>query len=218
MQIPLVIGIAGLARCGKDTLAAQIRARFERMKVPCVHLSIAKPVKEDLDPLLKKTFNISAFTQNNTEKEFIRPLLVCYATDLGRKKDKDIWLKRIAPEIELNQKKSIISIISDVRFENEVKFIKDLGGIVIHITRSRNKPGSLAERINDPLVKKLADYKMVWKSFTPGTDSDGKSFEQETCFYHVSRIFNKYGWNTYDRHRSISNDEEGKSNKSTTNV
>jgi hypothetical protein len=170
-ELPLIFGIAGVARCGKDTLGKHLME-----------------LKRDLDPFLKDKLNISAFTENNSEKDLIRPMLVCWGTDTCRKIDPDYWIKKIEKQVKTSINNKIIVVITDVRYENEAKWIKENGGFLIHLSRMGQKPSNFQERLNDPIVKRNADHIIKWKTFTD---------EKETCNYHLSKLFYTKGWSTY---------------------
>lgn len=187
-EMPLIFGISGVARCGKDSFAKYLSQKLERMTLPNVTCSFAQNLKLSVDSLTKEMFNISAFTENDEEKKLLRPLLVALGTDVARKYDKDFWIKKIEKKVQSCMDNKIITIIPDVRYENEVKWIKSFGGLVVHITRLGVKPANFEERANNPIIKKLADYKINWKTFTD---------EKETCTYHVNKLFFKYGWSLY---------------------
>ena len=78
MEGKRLIGICGVARSGKDTLAEIILNHKGGGKI----LSIADALKRDLDPLLKKRIGHSAFSEDPAIKKIIRPLLVCYGTEV----------------------------------------------------------------------------------------------------------------------------------------
>ena len=187
-ELPLLFGIAGVARCGKDTLAKYLIQKIEKTSIPCMKISFASALKTDLDELTKSSFNISAFTENNKEKELIRPLLVCYGTEVARKIDPDFWIKRLQKRILNSIENKIICIIPDVRYENETKWIQSQGGFVIHLSRMGQKPANFEEKANDPIIKKVANHRIRWKTF---------SDEKETCNYHVNKLFYNQKWSTY---------------------
>ena len=185
---PLIFGISGIARCGKDTLARHLIAKLQKSGFPAIPISFASVLKYDLDAFLKEKVNISAFTEITQEKEIIRPLLVAYGTNVCRKIDPDCWIKKIEKQVKASINNKIIVVIPDVRYENEGKWIKENGGFLIHLSRMRQKPFVFEEKVNDPIVKKIADYKIRWKTFTD---------EKETCNYHLSKLFYSKGWSTY---------------------
>jgi hypothetical protein len=187
-ELPLIFGISGIARCGKDTLGKHLISKLQKSGFPTIQISFASVLKYDLDPFLKDKVNISAFTENTQEKEIIRPLLVAYGTNVCRKIDPDHWIKKIEKQVKASTSNKIIVVITDVRYENEGKWIKDNGGFLIHLSRMGQKPANFEEKVNDPIVKKIADYKIKWKTF---------SDEKETCNYHLSKLFYSKGWSTY---------------------
>ena len=187
-ELPLIFGIGGFARCGKDTLGKHLINKLNKSGFPALNISFATELKKDLDPFLKDKLNISAFTDSNSEKELIRPMLVCWGTDTCRKIDPDYWIKKIEKQVKSSINNKIIVVITDVRYENEVKWIKDNGGFMIHLSRMGQKPSNFQERSNDPIVKRNSDHIIRWKTFTD---------EKETCNYHLSKLFYEKGWSTY---------------------
>ena len=93
-ELPLIFGISGVARSGKDTLARHLSEKLSKSSLPNITIPFAYEVKRDLDPFLKEKLGISAFTDVTSEKSIIRPMLVAYATDVCRKKDSFFWIKK----------------------------------------------------------------------------------------------------------------------------
>ena len=61
---------------------------------------------------------------------------------------------------------NIIPIITDVRYPNELEWIKNKhNGVVIHITRKGVKPANEEEKKNNSFLKKNADYRILWPTF-----------------------------------------------------
>ena len=191
-KLPLIFGIAGVARCGKDTLGKHLINKLDKNKLPCLNISFASALKSDLDKFLLEKFKISAFTENNFEKDLIRPLLVTYGTEVCRKIDQDYWIKKIDKKVKSSIDNKIIVVITDVRYENEAKWIKQNGGFIIHLSRIGQKPANFQEKVNDPILRKTADYKIRWKTFTD---------EKETCSWHINQLFKKQGWSTYGEYQ-----------------
>lgn len=187
-KLPLLYGITGVARCGKDTLGRNLQRKFQKMGIPSISISFASALKQDLDPFLKEKLNLSAFTEVSSEKDIIRPILVCWGTSICRKLDADHWIKKIEKRVLSSIDSKIIVIIPDVRYENEVKWIQKNGGFVIHLSRMGIEPANFEEKVNDPIVKKLSNAQIQWKTFTN---------EKKTCNYHISKLFLKQGWTTY---------------------
>ena len=91
-----LIGIAGFARTGKDSLASFLSKVLSKEERLCKITSFAYYLKKDIDSFLKSRLNISAFTEDPKEKEIIRPLLVCWGTKIIRDKiDSEYWIRKM---------------------------------------------------------------------------------------------------------------------------
>lgn len=62
-----------------------------------------------------------------------REFLQFFGTEICRKIHSDIWAERLVKDIELES--SLLAVVDDVRFENEIDLIKSAGGKVIRLTR-----------------------------------------------------------------------------------
>lgn len=128
-----VIGIAGPARAGKDTVASYILgARGYGYRY-----GFADPIKRMLLAL-----NIDCtdpFWVQNKESEIpalgvsLRHLLQTLGTEWGRRLvNPDLWV--ILAKQQLADAGPGM-VVSDVRFENEAKWIRSIGGLIIHLRR-----------------------------------------------------------------------------------
>lgn len=120
----MIIGIAGRKRSGKNTAADVFVARgFD------LH-SFAEPIRSFVSMLINEEI-----TDKNKEAPLPglglspRQLMQTAGTEWGRAQHPDIWLW------SLKQRLPVMAVIHDVRFENEADFIRNAGGIVIHIVR-----------------------------------------------------------------------------------
>jgi hypothetical protein len=172
-----MIGIGGLARAGKDTLAQNL-AEVIKDDWGCeVRIfAFANVLKSQMDDFLIKHYGISAFTENTEEKEVIRNLLVSHGETMKKFYTNTIWADLIIDSIGSDPKK-FFPIISDVRFDFEAETVQDNYGKVIHIAKTGNKPPNEIERINDPKVSKIADLKHTWPSYEPD--------QMEECMGHA---------------------------------
>tara|TARA_Y100000361_G_C11120382_1_gene322864 strand:+ start:73 stop:636 length:564 start_codon:yes stop_codon:yes gene_type:complete len=172
MIFPNIVGIAGYARTGKDTFGSILIKELKNAGLSAKKLSLAFELKSDLDSFLIQKFDISAFTEDPKEKNFIRPLLICYGTDLMRKKDPKYWIKKLQKTIDINNNHGIISVVPDIRFVNEADWLKDNGGILAHLKRDGIVPADKNEERNDSLLREASDFAIDWKSFTEQQDSE----------------------------------------------
>lgn len=121
-----LIGFAGYAGAGKDTLA-------DFLGYP--KASFAATLKADLYPVLKK---IGLDVGVRADKVRARDLLVAYGK-LVRDVDPDYWIKNIfIPE------QPVVSI-ADVRYTNEAFAILESGGLVIYVQRDVVGPANSEE-------------------------------------------------------------------------
>jgi len=136
--------------------------------------------------LCRHKIGISAFTQDSKEKEIIRPLLVTYGTEVIRKMDENWWINRLEKTLGVHQYMNIIPIVTDVRYPNEMEWIqKKHNGVVVYITRKGIGPANSEEKKNNPILKKMADYRMMWPTFGDGNLDEGERFAKKI----VNKIF-----------------------------
>lgn len=160
------IGLCGLARSGKDTFFSIIQRDFLEKDIPCKKLSFAQALRADVyDFLLEKT-GIDSFTEAEEEKNIIRDFLVAYGTKLMRRLDETYWISKVKNEAQCLIESGCVPIFTDVRYPNELKWIKyGLNGSIIHIRREGITPPNEEETINDPLLQEMADLLFYWDNF-----------------------------------------------------
>jgi hypothetical protein len=163
-----VIGITGYKRSGKDTIGDYIVKKHNYIR-----LAFADPIKT----LCKNVFTFTDEQLETDKKEDIddfwghspRELLQKIGTELFRETlpklctniDSNIWIKslkykmmRIYKENPQNNK----FIITDVRFPNEEKFIRDMNGILIKVNRSNLCCTNNKHKSESYIEKIVADY------------------------------------------------------------
>ena len=160
-----LIGISGLARSGKDSIYLKCKPVLRSMGYSVKRVAFADCLKSECDELLSKYTGISAFTEDTKEKEIIRPLLVTYGTHIRRKLNKNCWIDKIDEMVKSFIKDNIVTFVTDVRFENEINWVHDLGGLSVHISREGVKPPNQEEAENNPKLKNLSSLKLRWGDF-----------------------------------------------------
>lgn len=135
----LLIGLAGPARSGKDTAARYLAAQYQLLTY-----AFAMPLKAALMVML----NLTAEQLDGALKEQTlawlgkspRELLQTLGTEWGRGLvHQELWLRLAAENLAnlANQNQDWLAgfVISDVRFDNEAEWIRQRGGVVVHIRR-----------------------------------------------------------------------------------
>lgn len=174
-KIHNIIGIAGAARSGKDTLCRSLmRVLKNTYNLESIRTSIAgDKVKEDLKDLLEKNIQMNSFTENNKEKELLRPLLIEYGKLMRNKTDGRYFID------SFKKIKNKINIIPDIRYveypKDEMYWLKnEAKGFLIFIERKNVFDANETEKINNNIIKKLADYHLQWDNLNENLDCERK--------------------------------------------
>jgi hypothetical protein len=135
---PLLIGLAGRARSGKDT-AAQHLVNNQGFQ----SYAFADPLRDGLMHIL----NLSPCDFEGEQKEQALPwlgrspreLMQSLGTEWGRNNvHPELWLLLAAQNLDLLARTHDTArgfVVSDVRFNNEADFIRKRGGVVLHMNR-----------------------------------------------------------------------------------
>jgi hypothetical protein len=162
-----MIGISGLARSGKDTLAKYLsEVILEDIGIRPSIYSFADKIKWQLKDIINDQYGISPYTEDTEEKKIIRDILVCHGETMKKVHGKTIWADLMFKNLNKGKTK-YFPIIPDVRFDFEVKYIQKKGGQVIHISKIGNIPPNKIEEENDPLCKNCADIQHTWGVYAP---------------------------------------------------
>lgn len=139
----MIIGITGHKQNGKDTIAKYLINKHE-----FIQFSFAEPLKE----ISKILFGFTDEQVNGDKKEIIddfwhltpRSVLQFMGTEMFRNQisslipdiGHDFWIKILEKKILSLSPNYRNIVISDVRFPNEVEFIKKYNGIMINVFRN----------------------------------------------------------------------------------
>ena len=143
-----LIGIVGRKRSGKDTLAGFMREISPGTRV----LSFAEPLKlackhayQLSDAQLDDTKDVIDHRWGMTPRDMMKSLGVNYF----RAQDEEHWTKNMSFRLEGVGN----VVISDVRFQNEAAFVRERGGVLIHVSRDMesNSDDHVSEQTTDAI-------------------------------------------------------------------
>jgi len=171
-----IIGIGGVARSGKDTLAKCLSIQLAEQGHVVAIRSLAAPLKSHLDIFIKKNFGIDIFNCSDTDKEIVRPILVAYGGAKRKQTRGRFWTDLMDMEIQRLERDGFNHlIIPDIRYSDpsyegdELSWLQSSGATLFHVERIAEngeviEAPNLDERENDPRIKAAADFHIVWES------------------------------------------------------
>ncbi|MBU6959639.1 deoxynucleotide monophosphate kinase [Pseudomonas sp. CVAP len=163
---PLLIGLAGRARSGKDT-AAQHLVNHHGFQ----SYAFADPLRDGLMHIL----NLSPCDFESEQKELPLPwlgrspreLMQSLGTEWGRNTvHPELWLLLAAQNLDLLARTHDTArgfVVSDLRFENEAEFIRQRGGVVIHI--SRESATEVNPHVSEAGIQPAYDDLTLWNDY-----------------------------------------------------
>lgn len=125
-----IIGLMGRRGSGKDTIAKAA----QKLDDSVVRLAFGDGVKHEVAEAIGHSH-----VYLEEHKEQLRPLLQAWGTEYRRNLcDPHHWIKSLAKRLNGVDSESIV-LITDVRFQNEVDFIREQGGVVVRVVRDKEK-------------------------------------------------------------------------------
>lgn len=200
-----VIGIMGPLGAGKSTVAKLLVEKHG------VHrMRMAGPLKQMLKDLLERRGIPLAEVERMIEGDMKqdpspklsgrspRWAMQSLGTEWARKCiSPNFWVECIVDQIESIRAvdPDVVIVIDDIRFPNEVKMIRDLGGEIWRVTgRSLEKPPALWKRILSVfllgLYNPIHPSERGWRTVKPDVDLDN-SFSQELLEFQTNEAFCK---------------------------
>jgi hypothetical protein len=138
-----VIGIAGLARTGKDTIGKHLVNRHSFLS-----LAFARALKEAMQGAFSLNY-YEALSDEFKEKPIVdwnnrtpRSLMIEMSDIFKAKFGQDFWIRSLDRRLNHMSHLDNKFVITDVRFENEAQYIRWIGGRIWHVKRD-------IDRIND---------------------------------------------------------------------
>lgn len=159
----MIIGFSGSFGSGKTTRAQYLSRKLDSMGKEYYFTNFANSLKKMVAQHFDKSFE--QFNTTSGKSEICPRYSVTYGKVLQmygqgmRNIDKDYWIHEL--EKEVSKKDNCIIIIGDVRYQNELDWIKSKGG---HVFKKMGiRPASIAGRdINHESEKELTGYSMIF--------------------------------------------------------
>ena len=157
----MIIGLIGNLGCGKDYITDNYILPYYGYKKTHI-ISIADALKVNLMVF----YNIKFDLLYKKKTKGIRHLMQQYGTEQMRKKyGDDFWIKNLDAWIKINQLRGKdIIIIPDIRFQNEIDYVKNNGGYILKI----NAPDRSFDKILDEKLKEEINHSSESKKKCPG--------------------------------------------------
>jgi len=137
-----LIGIAGPARSGKDTLGHMIAAA---LPAPSIFRKFADPLKKIVADVFDMDFDqVEGHLKDAPDPRYIRQdgvaltprhAMQTLGTEWGRHCYPDVWIDYLLRKAAEDSNEGAFSIVTDVRFPNELEALVSRGMPVIRVTR-----------------------------------------------------------------------------------
>jgi dephospho-CoA kinase len=184
------IAISGKANSGKDTIAKLFLEVYNILygKLPNFEFtSFADPIKEMAMLMFPRTKRKTLYGPSENRNKIIpgafkdgypltyRRLLQDLGTEIGRAYKEDIWLDALDYKLEKAQKHNRdFFITQDVRFINEIKYLKDRNYILIRLKRNSSIIQSISNHASETEQDSISDNEFNFIIDNNGTIEDLK--------------------------------------------
>jgi len=162
----IVIGITGKAKSGKD---AMVEEYLKRPDHPLTQrLAFADGVKHSASAIFRESVGMFYEHKEEISEQWgisYREMLQKLGTDFARDMiDKDFWVKWLDSKLKTIPTSIGLVFVTDVRFDNEAKWIHSQGGAVIEVLRSMDSiltPTQEQHSSEDGISSELIDYHII---------------------------------------------------------
>ena len=164
-----VIGIAGFARCGKDTFVKIAIDILKKNGYSPMRLAFADMLKDEVTDMLRDCgFKGRVKTDDPTVKTQMRPLMVWWGCQRRFESEGGLyWVNELDNQIQdiINDVQGggatterMVALVSDVRFPNESKWVHEKwDGQVIHLKKWQNEWRKRGQDGSDEFLAKVYD-------------------------------------------------------------
>lgn len=176
-----IIGVSGLARSGKDLFCNILKKQLkDQYGIQAVQMALANELKQDCEQFLKEKCGMDVWTQDTAIKTRFRDFLVWYGYVKRTETEGRYWTEKLTKQIQSST--ADVIMVSDIRYakyeRDEVYWLQEeMDGVLVHIQkytadsvgmRQYNQPPNEQEKINDPIVRGLANFQIDWEDKQKG--------------------------------------------------
>ena len=183
-----IIGISGLAGDGKDSVCDIFEKFFSDKNYGFNRVALADELKQECKKACLALFGVDPSCCSREEKEKIRNYLVFYGKVWRENSKGEHWTARALRRIKKNRRRKMIFCVPDIRYasydNDECQWVKNNGGVLVHIRKFKfkdqivpykgfkseriySRPVNQEEKVNDPKVKRKADFILEWPDTSP---------------------------------------------------
>ena len=139
---PVIIGMVGHARSGKDSAYAALADSVERVAFAdtvkrITHYAITEAYGATDSQTTYKTAPVSS---QSPASATLRRAYQLMGTEFGRALDQEIWSRAGLREAQDLNDNGFDVIITDVRFTSEADALREAGAILVRVTRAKTDP------------------------------------------------------------------------------
>jgi hypothetical protein len=206
----IIIGFAGRKQSGKNTCADYVSNLYNQNNIPTKIYSLADPLKQDICMNLFGLSNDQCYGSDEEKNSLThlewknmpgfeqswmsandydpsgfmtaRQVMQFIGTDIFRKIDSDIWVNGMLNKIKREQ--ISVALCCDIRFINEVEKFKNIGGLVIKLTRNPFNSDHSSETALDPDNYDQTNFDLI---------IDNKLMNIEQQCYELNKFLTKKG-------------------------
>ena len=178
-----VIGVSGVAGCGKDLFSSSIEQELTSKGFKVRKISLAAALKSEVRRWCVENYGIDSIDCSREDKEKIRDFLVFHGTTKRNTSEGRHWIDVIDSIIRMEKDDYDYFIISDVRYDDyekdEVYWLQEeLNGVLVHVQlywveqrlnglkKVFQEPANSEEARNDPKLLQKCDYDVTWEKFS----------------------------------------------------
>ena len=175
-----VIGVSGVAGCGKDLLSSSVEQELISRGFKVRKISLAAALKSEVRGWCVENYAIDSIDCNREDKEKIRDFLVFHGTTKRNTSEGRHWVNVIDSIISMEKDNYDYFIISDVRYDDyekdEVYWLQEeLNGVLVHVQlywveqglnghkKFFQQPVNSEEARNDPKLLQKCHYDVTWE-------------------------------------------------------